>query len=97
MSLFLDRMDSAPLQEDEFSFAFKQWVAVLVSALNEDISDIQDAFNFLAAPQYTSIEIADLLSAGDLVDGILLYDTVLNVYVGMQSGALVQFTTSAYP
>lgn len=36
-------------------------------------------------------------SDGNIGNGILLYDTTNNVYVGMQSGALVQFTTSAYP
>ena len=34
---------------------------------------------------------------GDIGNGILLYDTNTNVYVGMQNSALVQFTTSAYP
>jgi len=97
MSLFLDRIDAAPLLEDDFSFAYRAWCAVLVDSLNEVISDIQNAFNLLAAPQYTSTEINDMFSAGDLVDGIILYDTVLNVYVGQISGALVKFTTTAYP
>ena len=34
---------------------------------------------------------------GDVGNGILFYDTTNNVYVGMQSGALVKFTTTAYP
>lgn len=34
---------------------------------------------------------------GDIGNGILLYDTTNNVYVGMQNGSLVQFTTAAYP
>ena len=34
---------------------------------------------------------------GDIGNGILMYDTTNNVYVGMQSGALVKFTTTAYP
>jgi hypothetical protein len=34
---------------------------------------------------------------GDIGNGILLYDTTNNVYVGMQNGALVKFTTSPYP
>jgi len=32
-----------------------------------------------------------------ITNGILLYDTTNNVYVGMQAGALVKFTTTAYP
>lgn len=34
---------------------------------------------------------------GDIGNGILLYDTTNNVYVGMKSGALVKFTTTTYP
>ena len=30
-------------------------------------------------------------------DGIIFYDTTNKVYVGMQNGALVKFTTTAYP
>lgn len=30
-------------------------------------------------------------------NGLFIYDTTNNVYVGMQSGALVKFTTTAYP
>lgn len=33
----------------------------------------------------------------DVTNGILFYDTTMNVYVGMQNGALVKFTTTAYP
>ena len=35
--------------------------------------------------------------SGTIGNGILLYDTTNNVYVGMQNGALVKFTTTAYP
>src|SRR5579872_7038527 len=30
-------------------------------------------------------------------NGLFIYDTTNNVYVGMQNGALVKFTTTAYP
>lgn len=33
----------------------------------------------------------------DVTNGMLFYDTTNNVYVGMQNGALVKFTTTAYP
>lgn len=33
----------------------------------------------------------------NITNGILLYDTTNNVYVGMQNGSLVKFTTTAYP
>ncbi len=74
---------------------FIDWV--LVDSLNESLGDIQDAFNFLAAPSYTAAEIASMFTAGDLANGNVLYDTTNDVYVGMQAGSLVKFTTTPYP
>lgn len=34
---------------------------------------------------------------GAIGNGIVLYDTTQNVYVGMQNGILVKFTTTSYP
>lgn len=96
-TIFLDRIDAAPVLTDVFEYPFASWLAVLVNVLNENIQDIQNAFNLLEAIGYTSAEIASMFAAGDLVNGVLLYDTDLDEYVGMQAGALVKFTTSAYP
>ena len=97
MALFLDRIDSAPIMNGDFDPQFLQWLWVLVDSLNEDINDIQNAFNFLTATNYTAAQIAAMNAAGQLGNGILMYDTTNNVYVGKQSGALVKFTTAAYP
>ncbi len=97
MALFLDRIDAAPIVNSGFDAQFLQWLWVLVDSLNENIGDIQDALNFLTAVNYTAVEIAQLESDGELGNGILLYDTTNNVYVGRQSGSLVKFTTVAYP
>lgn len=97
MALFLDRVDSAPIMNGDFDPQFLQWIWVLVDTLNEDITDIQDAFNFLTATNYTAVQIAAMNAAGQLGNGILMYDTTNNVYVGKQNGALVKFTTTAYP
>jgi hypothetical protein len=97
MTLFLDRVDAAPVANSNFDPQFLQWIWVLVDSLNENINDIQDAFNLLNAMSYTAVQIAQMESDGDLGNGILLYDTTNNVYVGKQGGALVQFTTAAYP
>ena len=97
MPLFLDKIDAAPLSNTNFTFEYNSWVAVLVDTLNEIIQDIQDAFNLLPASGYTSTQIASMFAAGDLVNGVLLYDSTNNEYVGVQSGALVKFTTTAYP
>lgn len=97
MAIFLDRIDSAPIINSDFDAQFLQWIWVLVDSLNESINEIQNAFNLLTAMSYTDLEIAAMEADGDLVDGVLLYDTVNNVYVGRQGGVLIQFTTAAYP
>lgn len=97
MALFLDRIDSAPIVSQNFDPQFLQWLWVLIDTLNETIGDIQDSFNFLTAPNLTAVQIAAGFTAGDYGNGILLYDTTNKVYVGMQNGALVKFTTTAYP
>lgn len=97
MAIFLDRVDSAPIMNSDFDPQFLQWLWVLVDSLNENINDIENALNLLTAPSYTATEINDMESAGDLGDGVVLYDTTNHVYVGRQNGALVKFTTAAYP
>ncbi len=97
MALFLDRIDSAPIINSDFDAQFLQWLWVLVDSLNENISDIQDSFNLLTAMSYTATQIASMESDGLLSNGVLLYDTINNVYVGRQNGSLVKFTTTAYP
>lgn len=97
MTLFLDRIDSAPIANSNFDMQFLQWLWVLVDSLNENINDIQNAFNLLTAQSYTAVEIANMNTAGTLGNGVLLYDSTNNVYVGKQNGSLVKFTTTSYP
>lgn len=97
-TIFLDRIDSSPIANIEsFNYQFIQWLWVLVDALNENISDIQNAFNLLTAIGYTQTQIIDMNTAGQLGNGVLLYDITNNVYVGKQNGSLVKFTTTSYP
>jgi hypothetical protein len=97
MTVFLDRMDAAPVLGSQFEYPFATWLAVLVNVLNENTQDIQNFFNLLQAQGYTTAQIAAMFTAGTLQNGMLLYDTDLNEYVGIQNGALVKFTTTAYP
>ena len=43
MSIFLDKVNTAPIVNDNFSYEFKQWVANTIDTLNEVIGDIQTA------------------------------------------------------
>lgn len=98
MTIFLDRIDAVPIASNtQFDHQFLQWLWVLVDSLNENIVNIQDSFNLLTAISYTQTQITDMNTAGQLNDGILLYDTTNAEYVGKQSGSLVKFTTSTYP
>jgi hypothetical protein len=97
MTIFLDRIDSVPVLNVEIDKQLMSWLAVLVDSLNEDIADIESDFNLLTAQSYTAAQITAMQTAGTLVDGVLLYDTTGNVYVGRISGALVKFTTAAWP
>jgi len=97
-TIFLDRVDAAPvINNDTLDAQLLQWMWVLVDTLNENIADIQNAFNLLRAMSYTAAEIVQFQASGLLVDGALLYDTTNNLYVGRRSGLLVKFTTTAYP
>lgn len=97
MSVILDKIDSAPIANSDFDYQFLQWIWVLVDSLNENINDIETAFNLLTANGYTQTEITDMDTAGQLDNGVILYDTTNDVYVGRQGGSLVQFTTTLYP
>jgi|ERR1700749_254489 hypothetical protein len=98
MALSLDRIDSAPIiSQEELDPQFLQWIWVLIDTLNENLNDMERAINFLTAPNLTAIQINDLFTASALKNGIFLYDTTNNEYVGMQSGVLVKFTTTPYP
>lgn len=96
MTVFLDRVDAAPLSNTNFTFEYMQWVSVLVDSLNEVLQEIQDNLNLNTSQSYTASQITALNVAG-LPDGVILYDTDNNVYVGKENGALVQFDTSPYP
>jgi hypothetical protein len=101
MALFLERIDSAPLADDDFSFTFNSWISNLVDTLNEVIVDVQDQFNSggdgLVVSPKTMSQIA--LLAVDAQDGTMWYaiDHVPPVFVGKVNGALVQFLTAPYP
>lgn len=99
MTIFLDRIDAAPVIGNEFNYPFATWLAVLVNSLNENIQDIEGDFNLLMAQSYTAAQIVAMQTAtpSQLFDGVLLYDSTNNEYVGRISGALVKFTTTAYP
>jgi hypothetical protein len=97
MAYFLDRIDAVPIANTNFDPQFSQWLWVLVDALNENISDIQNALNLLTAIGYTQTQITDMNTAGQLSNGVILYDTTNDEYVGRQAGALVKFTTTPYP
>ncbi len=97
MTIFLDRIDSVPIINVDMDNQIMNWMSVLVDTLNEDIVDLENGLNLLQAQSYSAADITAMQTAGSLVDGVLLYDSTGNVYVGRISGALVKFTTAAWP
>lgn len=97
MAVVLDKVNNVPMRWEDFPSYFTQWLANTVDTMNEVIQDLQEFIDALPATPYTSTQITDLFTAGSLPDGVLLYDTTLNEYVGQISGALVKFTTTPYP
>lgn len=98
MTILLDRIDSAPMLEDNFTDFFKVWVSNLIDSVNENSNDLENFFNLnFTPPSFTQAQI--LAMAATLPDGVILYctDHVPPCYVGKISGALVQFTTAAFP
>jgi hypothetical protein len=43
--VFLDRIDAAPLENDQLSYPFKAWIANTVDTLNEVENNVQDQLN----------------------------------------------------
>lgn len=97
MAINIDRFDVAPIRSDVFPFEFNQWLAVLVDTLNQLAQTLQQSLNLMTAQSYTATQINDMFLNNEFSNGILLYDSTNNLYVGMQAGALVTFTTTAYP
>jgi len=95
MPVFLDRVNAVPIVNLDFTPEFIQWLTILVDSLNEVLADIEDLFNLIEAPHYTAAQIG--AAGADWPNGIVVYDTTNNVYVGKENGSLVQFDTSAYP
>ena len=97
MSVFLDRIDSVSLAGDDFSFEFNSWLSVLIDTLNEMIRQVQDRLN---QPQLQAFSQADIIAAApNFPDGSMWYcnDHAPPCFVGKVNGALVQFTTAAFP
>ncbi len=91
----LDSIDSAPIHSDDLSVELTQWLTALVDNLNYTISLLQNFINQPSAASLTSAQITSVSASWP--NGVLFYDTDLNVYVGKQAGSLVKFTTAAYP
>lgn len=80
MSVFLGRIDAAPLSGSEFKPNFLQWIAVLVDTLNQTLESIQTGLNAndngTLVPSFTTAEITTL--ALTAANGTLWYDATTN-------------------
>lgn len=95
MAIFFDRVDSAPLADNDFSFSFNSWVSNTVDTLNEDISEIQNQFNGLGDATFitnkTTAQINALIAMNTLPVlnvGALWFDTTLSKLVVLVTAAV---------
>ena len=97
MTVALERVNNVPLYDkDESNTDMGRWLLTVVDSLNTTIGEIETTLNAnVVVKSFTQVEITNM--AASLVDGVLLYDTTNNVYVGRENGALRQFTTSSWP
>ena len=91
------RIDACPIQEDKLSFPLISWLSLVADSINGAYDAIEYALFYLVLTGLTQTEITAAFTDGQLSNGVLLYDTTNNVYVGMQAGSLVKFTTTAWP
>lgn len=95
MSIFVERINSAPLEDTDFPMDFEQWIANLIDSLNEAINVLEDSINFFTAQSFTTAEITAI--GANLSDGIIIYNSDTDEYVGKSAGSLVKFTVTPYP
>jgi len=95
MAVELERTNNVPIYGDSnLDGDIQRWLLTLVDSLNTTINEIEVSLNTIAQ-SFTAAEITAL--ASNLEDGVLLYDTTNDVYVGRENGAMRQFTTAAWP
>jgi hypothetical protein len=83
--IFLDRVDAAPLANDDFSFEYNSWVANTIDVLNEVIIDVQDQLNGAGQrgtgiTRKTSAQITALIDMNAtpvLEEGVMWFDTTI--------------------
>ena len=101
MSIFLDRIDSAPVFAGELPDDFVFWISVFIDSINQTIESIENIFNGdndgLILPQKLTADIITLATTAP--DGTMWYniDHVPPVIVAKINGALVQLLTAPYP
>lgn len=83
-------IDAAPVNSDEFSFEFINWLSIMIDTINQNYSNPD-------VPNLTTAQITSL--SPNSPDGSLWYsvDHIPPVYVGKINGALVQFVTAPFP
>lgn len=97
--VFLDKIDTAPLQATDFNFEFYSWISALIDTLNETFQQLEDLFNNgIQLPQYTNAQIIDLAASSP--DGTMWYstdETPPNSVVVKVNGTLVKLVAASFP
>jgi hypothetical protein len=87
LTITLERIDSVPLQSDNFSTEFSSWLSILCDSLNEVIQQLEDYINLPFAPSLTTVQITALPTTTP--NGTLVYDSTTNQLKAKVNGVIV--------
>ncbi|HXR81371.1 MAG TPA: hypothetical protein VN763_10655 [Saprospiraceae bacterium] len=67
--IIFTRLDTPPLNDDEFSFQFENWLSVIVDVINEDYTTLENSFvrGTVTLAGGTATVLTDSVNTGDTV------------------------------
>lgn len=92
MAIFLERVDSAPLVNEKFTFPMMQWFSNIVDSLNETIAQVEGRINTIVVPGYTTTQITAMEPDAD--NGTLWFNTTLGKLQFKVSAGVIETVTS---
>lgn len=105
--IIFTRLDTPPLNDDEFSYQFENWLSVIVDVINEDYTTLENAFvrGTVTLTGTTTIVLTDNVNTGDTIffslitpvnPGFLSYTIVDGVSFTITSSSGTDASTVSY-
>lgn len=105
--IIFTRVDTPPLNDDEFSYQMENWLSVLVDVINEDLTTLENSFvrGTVTLTGTTTVVTTDSVNTGDTVffslitpvnPGFLSYSIVDGVSFTITSSSGTDASTLSY-